>query len=143
MTGKEKKYQLVRRYDLMNQVLTNNIKELKERLVRNMKVEAECSELSIAIRSWLESEENQLLSAQMKELDAEIIRFNNGIVTSEEFVKFLSTAGRNFTLDIVGEKCRLEHRLELGNLLKTMHNQGETMPDVIDVSKLAKYLVDC
>lgn len=143
MTGKEKKYQEVRKYELMYKVLKNHIDELEECLARNIPVEAECSAFRLAIKSWVESEENQLISAQMKELDAEITRFKNGTVTSVEFANFLTTNGKNFITDVAGEKSRLEHRIELCNLLKTMQKQGEPMPEVINIYKLAQYLVEC
>lgn len=143
MTGREEKNQLVRRYELMQQVLEIHINELVKKLSKGLEIEAECLGFQLSLRSWTETEQNRLLLAQMKELDAEVIRFKNGGISGEHFAKKLSTMGNNFLTDIVAEKCRLNHLLKLRDLLKEMQNHGESMPNVIDKHELEKFLVDC
>ncbi len=143
MTGKEKVRQSILRYGNMRKVLQTHIDNLREKLRSSSECDGDFIAFQLALRSWIDTEENRLLSNQMKELDAEVIRYHNDIVSREELINFLTISGSDFIIGVIDEERRLQHRLELHNLLSEMKNQGEAMPDVINKDKLESYLVNC
>lgn len=83
--------------------------------------EVERSAFSLAIKSWVETEENPAFLEQMQELIKKINQPCDEMISRLELVHYLNTAGKKLIRDIEDEKNRLE---ECGcNILLTINQK--------------------